>query len=96
MNTLGKICLVISLVTALGLAGCAMFNSTELEYTNNTTTGRELIDLKDALDKGAITEKEYASLKEKIKQGKPMPCGRYADKSKKGKDEGAKDPAQTE
>ena len=87
MNTLGKICLVISLVTALGLAGCAMFNSTELEYTSNISIGRELIDLKEAMDKGAITGKEYESLKEMIKKGQPIPHGRCLKKEKEEKDE---------
>ena len=32
----------------------------------NTTTGQELNDLKEALDSGAITEKEYNKLKKKI------------------------------
>ena len=31
-----------------------------------TTTGQELSDLKEALDSGAITEKEYNKLKKKI------------------------------
>ena len=96
MNILGKMLLIISLVTVLGLAGCAMFNSTELEYTNNISVGRELVDLKEAMDKGAITEKEYNSLKERIKQGKPMPCGRYSEKIKKEKDEAEKGPAKEE
>jgi len=33
---------------------------------NNTTTGQELIDLKHALDSGAITQEEYDELKLKI------------------------------
>ena len=37
------------------------------EVTNiNTTVGEELIDLKKALDAGAISEEEYNSKKEKI------------------------------
>jgi len=37
------------------------------EYTEiNTTTGEELIDLKQALDTGAITQEEYDELRKKI------------------------------
>ena len=32
----------------------------------NTTTGQELLDLKQALDSGAITQEEYNKLKKKI------------------------------
>ena len=53
----------------LFLTSCAsldLFNK-ESEVTNiNTTVGEELIDLKKALDAGAITEDEYNEMKKKI------------------------------
>ena len=38
------------------------FNQTEI----NTTTGQELMDIKQALDTGAITQEEYDELRTKI------------------------------
>ena len=53
----------------LFLTSCAsldLFNK-KTEVTNiNTTVGDELVDLKEALDAGAITEEEYNEMKKKI------------------------------
>ena len=38
----------------------------ELHYQNNISKGQELIDLKEALDKNAITEEEFLVMKQKI------------------------------
>ena len=52
------------------MSGCAMFNRTTIENVDNTTIGEQLIDLKNARDKGAITEQEYNDLRERIKASK--------------------------
>lgn len=38
----------------------------ELHYNNNITKGQELIDLKKALTKNAISEQEYNMMKKKV------------------------------
>ncbi len=58
---------------ALCAPGCALFNTVGLEYHRTTTIGQELIDLKEALDKGAITATEFEVLKNEIKKGGPAP-----------------------
>ena len=53
----------------LFLTSCAssLFSVDKTDVTNiNTTVGEELIDLKKALDAGAITEEEYNEMKGKI------------------------------
>ena len=55
-------------VAAFCGAGCAMFNSTRVSYSRNVTVGQELIDLKKALDGGAITAAEYEDLKARVKK----------------------------
>ena len=57
---------------AAGVAGCAMFNRGTLNYQRTTTIGKELVDLKDARDKGAITDAEYAKVKKEIMEGGPI------------------------
>ena len=46
--------------------GFNYLNSPMTDTIINTTTGQELIDLKQALDSGAITQEEYDKLKLKI------------------------------
>ena len=58
---------------ALCVPGCALLNTVRLEYSRHTTLGQELLDLKEALDKGAITGTEYEALKEEVKKGGPAP-----------------------
>ena len=53
-------------------SGCAMFNKGTLNYSRKFTVGRELVDLKDALDKGALTQDEYAKAKKDILEGGPV------------------------
>ncbi len=55
-----------------GVSGCAMFNRGTLHYSRTTTVGHELIDLKDAKDKGALSEEEYAKAKKDILEGGPV------------------------
>lgn len=38
----------------------------ELHYNNNISKGQELIDLKKALDEGAISKDEFELMKEKV------------------------------
>lgn len=61
-----------AVLLAAGLSGCAMFNRGMMNYTRTTTIGKELIDLKDAKDKGALSDEEYARTKKAILEGGPM------------------------
>ena len=47
---------------------CASFNRAngEIEYSNHISKGQELLDLKKALDEGALNQKEYNLMKKKI------------------------------
>jgi hypothetical protein len=64
--------LVMVMALALGASGCALFNRGTMHYSRTTTVGRELVDLKDALDKGVVTEDEYAKAKKDILEGGPV------------------------
>ena len=59
---------IIAIFCVLFLTSCSLFSvDKNSDVTNiNTTVGDELIDLKKALDAGAITEEEYNDMKEKI------------------------------
>lgn len=54
---------VLALTMVLGVAACGG-GSTTVKQTE--TQGQQLLDLKEAYDKGVITEKEYKSTKSKI------------------------------
>ncbi len=56
------------LIAAAILGGCCGGGSgTELKTTTiTTTTGQQLLDLKKALDAGAIDEKQYEKMKDEI------------------------------
>ena len=56
--------LLISFLIFTSCASIELFNK-DSEIIN-TTTGQELIDLKNALDSGAITKEEYNKLKSNI------------------------------
>lgn len=73
MNARRMTYLALLMLGLLGGAGCAMFNDTRMTYSRHVTTGQELIDLKKALDAGAITPTEYEDLKAKIKKGVDAP-----------------------
>jgi hypothetical protein len=51
-------------IIALALSVTACGGSTNVQQTE--TQGQQLLDLKNAYDKGVITEKEYNSTKKKI------------------------------
>jgi uncharacterized membrane protein len=55
---------VLALTMVLGVAACGGGSSTTVKET--ATQGQQLLDLKEAYDKGVITEKEYKSTKTKI------------------------------
>lgn len=61
-----------AILTLIGLGGCCGGGSTTVKEqpitttTTTTTLGEELKALKDAYDKGVITEKEYNKSKERI------------------------------
>lgn len=63
ISSASAIALPISAVMLLSAAGCVAGNTTRVE---RPTTGRELIELKEALDKGAITQVEYEQQKSKL------------------------------
>jgi hypothetical protein len=54
------------LVTGLGLAGCGGGGAEMNSQISTTTTGQQLLDLKKALDAGAITQEEYDKERKKI------------------------------
>jgi len=64
--------LAAAVTVMVGASGCAMFNRGTLHYSRTTTIGKELVDLKDAMDKGALTQDEYAKAKKDILAGGPV------------------------
>ena len=50
------------------LFGCGVKLGSDTQQSVKPTLGQELIELKEAKDKGAITEEEYIELKEKLKK----------------------------
>jgi len=60
--------ILITISILLVQTSCAFLNKAhgELQYNNNVTKGQELLDLKKALDEGAINQKEFELMKEKI------------------------------
>ena len=64
--------LIVAAALLAGVSGCAMFNHGTMHYNRTTTIGKELLDLKEAKDKGAISEEEYVKAKKDILQGGPI------------------------
>ena len=61
-----KMVLLASVMTlVLGLSACGG-NDTQTTVKTTETQGKQLLDLKEAYDKGVITEKEYERTKEEI------------------------------
>ena len=60
--------LLIMILTLILQTSCGSLNKAqgELHYNNNVTKGQELLDLKKALDEGAIDQGEYDLMKDKI------------------------------
>lgn len=72
MNTNRALVLTTALVFAALAAGCGGGGATSTTQTEVTTVsqGQQLMDLKKALDSGAISQQEYDRMREKIIQGK--------------------------
>lgn len=79
MKAVGVIGAVLT-VSLMISSGCAMFNRGTLHYNRTTTMGKELVDLKDALDKGALTQDEYAKAKKDVLAGGPVKFEACSDK----------------
>jgi len=61
-----KMVLLASVMTlVLGLSACGG-NDTQTTVKTTETQGKQLLDLKEAYDKGVISEKEYERTKEEI------------------------------
>lgn len=60
--------IAVSLLLPLTLSAC-MFHGGSPKHVSTTTLGQELMDLKLALEEGAITEPEYRALKERLQSG---------------------------
>jgi len=60
-----KISLSFILIGILAASGCAVHQGHE-KHVNQPTLGAELMDLKMALDKDAISEEEYQKLKRQL------------------------------
>ena len=58
----------IIIFTIIVQTSCGSMNKAhgELHYNNNVTKGQELIDLKNALNKGALDQDEYDLIKDRI------------------------------
>lgn len=54
----------------LGVAACGGGGAEVRSEVSTTTTGQQLIDLKKALDSGAMTQKEYEQERQKILERK--------------------------
>jgi len=70
--TAARVLALVMAAMAMAASGCAMFNKGTMHYSRTTTVGKELVDLKDALDKGALTQDEYAKAKKDILEGGPV------------------------
>ena len=61
--------LIAALALAAAVAGCGGGSADVKSVTTTTTTGQQLIDLKKALDTGAITQEQYDREKARILKG---------------------------
>lgn len=64
--------IVIGMGMLVFVPGCAMFNMGTMHYNRTTTIGSELIDLKEARDKEAISEEDYLALRKELMRGGPV------------------------
>lgn len=72
MHTHRRLALAAAIAFAALAAGCGGGGATSTTQTEVTTVsqGQQLMDLKKALDSGAISQQEYDRLREKVIQGK--------------------------
>ncbi|MCW3474122.1 SHOCT domain-containing protein [Limobrevibacterium gyesilva] len=68
MSKISLACLALAMLAAVPLAACGGSGSTSTTAVQNTTVskGQQLIDLKKALDTGAISQSEYDAQRQKI------------------------------
>ena len=59
-----------AIILVSGITGCAVGNKGTVHYTRTTTIGKELLDLKHAKDKDALSEEEYNKVRKDL-----MECG---------------------
>ena len=72
MTTSKLLPILLGLAMLAGLTGCSMFNRGTMHYNRTTTIGKELLDLKEARDAGAMSEEEYIKVKKEIMSGGPI------------------------
>lgn len=56
----------LSLLALALLPACAIGNRAEVTVNRNVSLGQELMDLQAAHEKGAITDEEYATMRQKL------------------------------
>ncbi len=66
MMILRGVFLAVMILLATGVSGCGGGGAQLSAESHTTTLGQELKDLKDAYDRGILTEKEYNDAKKKI------------------------------
>lgn len=64
--------LVILAAMVVCLSSCVQENNPRNLRLGNITIGQQLIDLKEALDKGAVSESEYNQIKENLVSASSM------------------------
>jgi len=72
MTALRAVAVLAAAAMVAGASGCAICNRGTMHYSRTTTMGKELVDLKDAKDKGAVTAEEYEKAKKDILEGGPV------------------------
>ena len=72
MKTSKLLSVLLGIAILACFTGCAMFNHGRMHYNRTTTIGQELVDLKEALDKGAMSEEEYIVIRKEIMKGGPI------------------------
>jgi hypothetical protein len=74
MTWMKKACIVLAALAAAGSSGCAwgILNRGSIAHSRNTTIGQELIDLKEAKEKGALSDEEYTKVKKAVMEGGPF------------------------
>lgn len=68
MNVVRNRVLAVIAIVAIVLpsVGCAIGNSAEVRHVRSVSVGQEMIDLKRAVDTGAISSQEYTDLKAQL------------------------------
>ena len=62
------ICLLLALILLTTITSCIAVGSGGKKVENQPTLGQQFIDLKKAHDEGAVSNEEYAELREKLKK----------------------------